>query len=127
MKNHIRVGLVLALGMSAGMAGQAQAKPPVSNINIPTGHTVGPQTLNFGGVLVNNGTIAGGTSSGVTSTAPGPVTITNNGTITSSTNGITTAGNSTIVNNGTITVSNSTTSVSNHAVSVVTVGIQQGQ
>ncbi len=127
MKNHIRFGIVLALGMTVGMAAQVQANPPVSNITILPGHKVGPQTLPFGGVLVNNGAIAGGTSSGITSTAPGPVTITNNGVITSSTNGITTAGNSTIVNNGTITVSNSTTSVSNHAVSVVTVGIQQGQ
>ena len=115
-------GIAIVLGFGA----HAAAKPPVA-ITIPPHTTVGWQSLPSGGSLVNNGTIAGGTHTGVTAGGTAPVTIINNGTITSSTTGIATSGNnsSTIINTGTISVTSSSSSVSGHAVSTVTTGISQ--
>lgn len=105
------VGVALLLG-----GGAAEARPvrpasiPSPAIVNPAGSTVGPQTIP-GGTLVNQGTIAGGSSTAITSTGPAPVVIQNNGTITSSTSGILTTGSaSSIINNaGTISIINSQT------------------
>jgi len=79
-----------------------------STYTIPAGSTVGPQVVGAPyTAVVNNGTINGGTSTGLT-TVPTVTSVTNNGTITSSTLGVSMTGSptATLTNTGEILVSN---------------------
>lgn len=119
----LSVGILL-LGLSTGAA----AHPGLAGVNIPAGTTVTTtRNLPGGGTLVNDGTITTGNSPGVTSTGPGPVNITNNGTITSNTTGVRTSGNSSsaLTNNGTISVGSTVTSKNGPAKATVGTGISQ--
>ncbi|MGB8363690.1 MAG: hypothetical protein ACLQUZ_12755 [Rhizomicrobium sp.] len=117
MKTLIGLAATAALVVgysSAGVAG--------GTVTIPHGSTVGPQIISGPSTtaLINNGTIHGGTSPGVTATGSPSPTITNNGTITSNTVGVSVSGSSssTVVNKGTIGVTNSTTDGSANATGV---------
>jgi hypothetical protein len=92
---------------------------------IPKGTTSGPVTVTNPPTtqVINNGTVNGGASPGITVTGPGPTptTVTNNGIITSDSTGITISGDSSnVVNSGTISVQSKGTS------SATATGISQG-
>ena len=102
-----------------GIATTAALVLGFSPTSIAGGVTVGPHTP----VYVNNGTISGGSSPGITATglpgSPAP-TIINNGTITSNTVGVSVSGgsSSTVINKGTISATGSTTNGSANATGV---------
>lgn len=101
---------------------------PGATYTVPRGTISGPVVINNPTFpvpttsVVNNGTIHGGASPGITVTGPTPTTVTNNGAITSTTKGITVTGDtsSRIVNTGTISVQSTGTS------SASATGVSQG-
>lgn len=123
--------LTFAAALSVGLVWIGAAHAGGHTFSVGRGQTVGPVVINnptapvpTTGVL-NNGTIKGGASTGVTITGPTPTTIVNNGTITSNTRGVSVSGSSssTIVNTGTIQVG--TPSTGSSASSTVATGISQ--
>jgi hypothetical protein len=125
--------LVLGAGYPAfahGMGGMG-ASPMAAGMTytVPKGTTSGPVSIHNPTTplptttIINNGTVAGGPSAGITVTGPTPTTVINNGAVTSDTTGITVSGSSSsdVVNSGTIVAHSSSTS------SATATGVSQGQ
>jgi len=111
MMSCLAACLVLAV-CSPVLARPFGAATPGMTFTIPSGAVSGPVVIHNPTAplptttIVNNGTVVGGTSPGITVTGSTPTTVINNGAITSATTGVTVSGSSssTIVNSGTITV-----------------------